>query len=710
LGQGKEKQTRAGRGIVEGQLESRDNRRWTSMKNELDSADREEPKGRTWLRSSGHALMMVVAALIGVGGGFGAVGFRYLIRLVQWAAFGSWDYSLKVASSTPWYILIFLPAAGLFVIFPLVNRFAREAKGHGVPEVMEAVAMRGGMIRARLVAVKTLASAICIGTGGSVGREGPIAQIGSAFGSTVGQLLRVPVTRLRTLVGCGAAAGIAGTFNAPIAGALFAVEVILGDFGVPQFSPIVISSVVSTVVSRRFLGNTPAFIVPTYQLVSVYELMPYAILGLIAAGVGVAFSTLLYKVEDLFEDLKVPGWSKSLIGGMIIGSIALGFPHILGVGYETIDMALAGEMGWHSLLALLFIKLAATSVTLGSGGSGGIFAPSLFLGAMTGGFWGHIVHSLWPSVTAGPGAYALVGMGAVVAAATHAPLTAMIIIFEMTGHYEIVPPLMAGCVIASILSTRLKKTSIYTEKLARRGVQLFEPLENNVLKKWTVSQVMTSDPVVIPEGATFQKVVELFVHSPRSEFFVVRNGKQYVGTISVHRMRQVLLDRDRLESLIIAGDMAESSYPILRERDNLDMVMKLFTQENVNELPVISENQLVGSVRKSDVLELYHQEIMKRDLPGSFRSVLASATRNQSIYLGDGYLMAEVEVPPYFLGKTVREMDVRNQYGVDVLLIHPAKKSGKYSPTLVPPDYRFSAGDAFLIAGKEDPVRRLAGY
>jgi hypothetical protein len=165
-----------------------------------------------------------------------------------------------------------------------------------------------------------------------------------------------------------------------------------------------------------------------------------------------------------------------------------------------------------------------------------------------------------------------------------------------------------------------------------------------------------------------------------------------------------------LESLIIAGDMAESSYPILRERDNLDMVMKLFTQENVNELPVISENQLVGSVRKSDVLELYHQEIMKRDLPGSFRSVLASATRNQSIYLGDGYLMAEVEVPPYFLGKTVREMDVRNQYGVDVLLIHPAKKSGKYSPTLVPPDYRFSAGDAFLIAGKEDPVRRLAGY
>ena len=320
------------------------------------------------IQGSSAIFMMLVAALIGVGGGFGAVGFRYLIGLVQWAAFGSWEYSLKVASSTPWYILIFLPAIGLLVIHPFVNRLAREAKGHGVPEVMEAVAMRGGMIRPRLVVVKTLASAICIGTGGSVGREGPIAQIGSAFGSMVGQILRVPAARLRTLVGCGAAAGIAGTFNAPIAGALFAVEVILGDFGVPQFSPIVISSVVSTIISRHFLGDTPAFIMPAYHLVSAYELLPYGILGLIAAGVGVGFSTLLYKMEDIFEDLKVTAMVKPLIGGMIIGSIALGFPHILGVGYETIDLALAGDMSWYLLLTLIFVKLAATSVTLGSGG------------------------------------------------------------------------------------------------------------------------------------------------------------------------------------------------------------------------------------------------------------------------------------------------------------------------------------------------------
>ena len=341
------------------------------MRTWLDSRIKSARYDLAQIKSSSHIFMMSVAAVIGVGGGFGAVGFRYLIRLVQWAAFGSWEYTLKTASSTPWYILIFLPAVGLLVIYPLVNRLAREAKGHGVPEVMEAVAMRGGVIRPRLVVVKTLASAICIGTGGSVGREGPIAQIGSAFGSTVGQLFRVSPARLRTLVGCGAAAGIAGTFNAPIAGALFAVEVILGDFGVSQFSPIVISSVISTIICRYFLGDRPALIVPAYQMISAYELLPYAGLGLLAAGVGIAFSTVLYKVEDFFQGLKVPGMVKPLIGGMIIGSMALEFPHILGVGYETIDMALAGDMAWYLLLGLIFIKLTATSVTLGSGGSGG---------------------------------------------------------------------------------------------------------------------------------------------------------------------------------------------------------------------------------------------------------------------------------------------------------------------------------------------------
>jgi CIC family chloride channel protein len=659
------------------------------------------------LKGSRSFIMILIAALIGVGGGLGAVGFRYLIRIVQLVAFGSWHYNLDVVARIPWYLLVFMPAIGLVVVFPFVTWFAKETKGHGVPEVMEAVALRGSVIRPRIVLIKALASAICIGTGGSVGREGPIVQIGSAFGSAIGQLLRIPASRVRTLVGCGAAAGIAGTFNAPIAGALFSVEIILGDFGVPQFSPIVISSVVSTIVSRHFLGDTPALTVPIYRLVSVYELLPYAVLGLLSAFVGTGFTKLLYKTEDLFNHWKVPEIAKPVSGGLIIGLIALIFPHILGVGYETIDMALAGTIAWYALLGLVFCKLVATCVTLGAGGSGGIFAPSLFLGAMTGGFLGTVLHHLVPSLTAGGGAYATVGMGAVVAAATHAPLTAMIIIFEMTGNYKIIPPLMISCVIATVLSMRLKSSSIYTEKLKRRGIDLFEPLELNVLRKLPVSRVIDGRPVSIPETTPFRKLLDLVVNSSRSEFFVVRNKGEYAGTISVHQMRKVLLDSDWLDPLIIAQDMADMTYPVLKPTDSLDVVMKLFGQEHIEELPVVSNSKLIGSVKKSDVLEEYHRELMKKDLSGSIQGALACAARTKCVDLGEGYMMAEIECPPYFAGKSLRELDVRVRYGVEIILVRPAKRKGTEGAMVVSPDYQLSNGDVILVAGEREKVQAL---
>jgi CIC family chloride channel protein len=659
------------------------------------------------IKGSHYLYMILLAVVIGLGGGFGAVGFRYLIRLVQRLAFSTWNYNLAAVEAIPWYLLIFIPAVGGLLIYPLVNRFAREAKGHGVPEVMEAISLRSGQIRPRIVFVKALASAICIGTGGSVGREGPIVQIGSAFGSTVGQILRLSATQVRTLVGCGAAAGIAATFNAPIAGSLFAVEVILGDFGVPQFTPIVIASVVSTIVSRRFLGNMPAFIVPNYELVSAYEMIPYALLGLMAAFVGVGFSTLLYKAEDLFEEAIIPGITKPVIGGLILGVVAVFFPHILGVGYETITMALAGKMAWYLLLALIFLKLAATSITLGSGGSGGIFAPSLFLGAMTGGFLGMVVPYFMPFGSGGSGAYAMVGMGAVVAATTHAPLSAMIIIFEMTGDYKIIPPLMAACVISTIIAIRLKPTSIYTEKLARRGVNIREPLELNVLRKLPVSYAITPKPVVLSEETRFQDLVNLVVNSARSEFFVVRNENQYVGTISVQHMRKVLLEGDWLNPLIIARDLADSTFPIVRPEDNLDLVLKLFSQRSADELPVVTGDKLVGSVRKSDVLAVYHQELMERDLSGSFYGSLTCATRTKCVDLGEGYIMAEVETPPHFVGKTLSDLEVRANYGVEVILVRRAKKSGQRGTIVGVSDYRFAHGDVVLIAGLEERVRRF---
>ncbi|MGD9237445.1 MAG: chloride channel protein, partial [Desulfobacterales bacterium] len=258
------------------------------------------------LQANEHTIMALLGVVVGLFGGFGAVGFRYLIDFFQTLAYGGKQDLLELVVNLPWYYRVMVPAVGGLIVGPLVYFFAREAKGHGVPEVMEAVALKGGVIRKRVVVVKTLASAISISTGGSVGREGPIVQIGSAIGSTLGQILKVSADRMRTLVGCGAAAGIAATFNAPIAGSMFALEVVLGDFGLATFSPIVISSVVATAVSRAYLGDTPAFIVPVYQLVSAWELPMYLVMGIFCAAVGVLFTKTLYRIEDLFDDIQFP--------------------------------------------------------------------------------------------------------------------------------------------------------------------------------------------------------------------------------------------------------------------------------------------------------------------------------------------------------------------------------------------------------------------
>ncbi|MCH7776760.1 MAG: chloride channel protein, partial [Gemmatimonadetes bacterium] len=355
------------------------------------------------LRRTEQVYMVLVAVVIGLLGGLCAVGFRQLIQILNRVAWHESRYTLEYLYSLPIWWKILAPAAGGLIVGLITYRFAREARGHGVPEVMEAVALKGGRIRPRVVVAKMLASGVSIASGGSVGREGPIVQIGAALGSTLGQWLKIDQRRLRTLVGCGAAAGIAATFNAPVAGALFAVEIILGDFGVSQFSPIVISSVMGTVVSQYFLGDFPAFAVPAYSLVHAFELVAYAALGLLAGLAALAFTRTLYAAEDLFDKVRIYPPARTMIGGAMIGIIGVWLPQVFGVGYETINDALQGAMVWKFMLLLVVVKIFAVSITIGSGGSGGIFAPSLFIGAMLGGAVGTVVHTIWPASTAGAG-------------------------------------------------------------------------------------------------------------------------------------------------------------------------------------------------------------------------------------------------------------------------------------------------------------------
>jgi CIC family chloride channel protein len=333
--------------------------------------------------------------------------------------------------------------------------------------------MQGGKIPPQVTVIKALSSALCIGGGGSVGREGPIVQIGSAWGSTLGRILRMPESRLRVLVACGAAGGIAATFNAPIAGPFFAMELILRDFAVESFGAVALSSVTASVIGRAAFGDSPFLHLPSFTLNSPWEYLLFAALGLVIGAVGVLFTHVLYWIEDACDwAWRGPEWLRAGAGGILLGLLLLALPEMYGVGYPVLGNAIDGHYVVWFLLILMLGKILATSLTIGIGGSGGVFAPALFIGAMGGTAFGVLAHHLFPTATAAPGMYGLIGMGAAFAGATRAAITAVIILFELTGQYNIILPLILAIVLATALSRALSQETIYTLKLSRRGVDL----------------------------------------------------------------------------------------------------------------------------------------------------------------------------------------------------------------------------------------------
>jgi CIC family chloride channel protein len=563
-----------------------------------------------------HVYLSLLAILIGILAAYGALLFRFAIKFTQYCFYQDARDILAFADTLPAYLIIALPALGGLLVGPIIYFGAREAKGHGVPEVMEAVALRGGRIRPRVALIKILASGISIGSGGSVGREGPIVQIGSSIGSTLAQILRVPHFRQRTLVGCGAAAGIAATFNAPIAGVLFAVEVLLGDFGLTTFSPVVLSSVTATTISRYYLGDFPAFIIPSYKVVSLWEFLFYPLLGIAAGFAALLFITSLYKCEDLFEALKIPEYLKPALGGLLLGCILWKWPHVFGVGYGSINLSLENQLPVLLLFTLIFVKIAATSITIGSGESGGIFAPSLFIGAMAGGSFGYIVHRLFPLITASSGAYALVGMGALVAGTTHAPITAILIIFELTGSYKIILPLMISCIVSTIITTSLKRGSIYTIKLSRRGVDIAYGWEQSILQALKVRDIMNDQVVTIPEQMQLVDVINTLKNKDVSYLHVIDDSGALTGIISFRDIRPVLQE-ETVKRLIIARDVATTDVVTIGPFDNIQLALREMGRRGISQLPVVAESdnrKVIGTVSKRDVLAAYDKAVVNREI------------------------------------------------------------------------------------------------
>jgi chloride channel protein, CIC family len=460
-----------------------------------------------WLRDS-RAGLFVIAVLVGLGSGLGAVAFRYLIYFFTWLATGHSQFGQAgyVGSShLPWLGLAFfvlIPCAGGIVYGPLIYRYAREARGHGVPEVMAAVAENGGRIRPQVTVVKALASALCIGTGGSVGREGPIVQIGSALASSFGQWVRVPENRMRILVACGAGGGIAATFNAPITGVFFGVEIILREFSADAMFSVLLSAMVADAVAIPFLGDKPFLrgFPAGITLVHPVDYLLVAALAVVAGLIGLLFKNVLYKVEDLWDVAwkNRPDWARPAIGGVALGLILLALPQMYGVGYPVMYKAVAGNYALWFLLILCAGKILACSTTLGIGGSGGIFAPSLFVGVTSGMAFGEIAGHIFGPAAGSPALYAVVAMGAVFASAARAPLTSVASVVEMTGDYTLTLPVMLAVGIATALSRGLSYGTIYTTKLLRRGQDIDRTAPWRAVRDLAAGDVMRRFAVPLP--------------------------------------------------------------------------------------------------------------------------------------------------------------------------------------------------------------------
>ncbi|HTY28133.1 MAG TPA: chloride channel protein [Mycobacterium sp.] len=563
------------------------------------------------MRQSPSALVPL-AITVGVVTGLGAVAFRFLITAFTRMFTGYDDYSaLSRVPSTHWpglglWFLLLTPMVAGAVYGPIVHWFAPEARGHGVPEVMYAVSHRGGRIAPQVTLVKALASALCIGGGGSVGREGPIVQIGSAAGSTIAQLLRFDTPRVRLLVACGAAGGISATFNAPLAGAFFAMELILRNFTAESFGVVVLSSVAADIVGRAMLGDHPFLSLPSFSVRSPVEYLLYMALGVAAGVVGVAFSKILYLVEDACDWVwRGPEWARPAVGGIVLGAVLIALPQMYGVGYPVLENAIEGRYLIPMLLVLLVGKMFATSLTIGIGGSGGVFAPTLYIGAMAGTTFGMIAHDVLPTVAGSAGAYGLIGMGAALGGATGAPITAVVILFELTGEYSIILPLMAAVVMAAGTGHLLSKETIYTAKLWRRGIDVDKP--PSAFPAFTAIDIAIGPPDPLGENTSVAAAASALSASSLGIVPVVDGDGRYRGCVSAQDVAEALDGPDPPATV----STLTRSPPTIGADDKPPAILTALAGHGGTGLPVLNREgtALIGWITYEIVLARMHPDI-----------------------------------------------------------------------------------------------------
>jgi len=559
-------------------------------------------------------ILNILAIFVGVIGGIAAILFRFLILVLTIAfnflvSFGVWIGPLWI----PFGIFLMTSVGGLLVGI-LTTKLAPEATGHGVPEIMEAVALKKGRIRPRVPIVKSLASAITIGSGGSAGREGPIGLIGGGSGSFIAQLLKFDEENTKVLTVCGVSSGIAATFNAPIGGALFGLEVVMMGIDPITVIPVLISTVVGTAVASAAFGPTLALPIPTYDLVFGPDLLLFFFLGIILGLLSIIWIRSLGTTEKIFKALPIPRILKPAIGGLIVGGIIIFFPQVSRVGYETLELALMGGLLLGPLAVLALMKIVSTSLTIGTGGSGGVFAPSLFIGGLAGTAIGMMFHLAFPSVLTVPMAFGVVGMGALFAGAGRAPLTSTVMIAEMTGDYLLLLPLLTACATSYALSSLIYKHSLYTEKLALRGIELKHQLIVDIIDTIAVDKIMkTRDLVIVNPNLLAFQIIEIADNTKHSCLPVVDHDR-LIGLVTFRQAHDALREGHPLEEST-AKEIAMSPAPSIFPDSTVHEALNQMLIKGVNLLCVVDRDnpsKLVGLLSREDILNAHNYEQIRR--------------------------------------------------------------------------------------------------
>ena len=558
-------------------------------------------------------VLSILALIIGSTVGGAVILFREGINLFQHLFFQSEPGALNLAAaSLSWWQILLVPSVGGLLVGLFIYRFMPDSRPHGLADAIESSSLRGGRMSGLTGLKAAFVSALSIGAGASVGREGPAVHLGASLGGWMSQRLHLSRSLSRTLLVCGAAAAVAASFNAPLAGALFANEVVIGHYALRTFAPVVIASVTSTAVSRAYFGAFPAFVIEKNAIASLWEFPAFVGLGIVGGLVAIMLIRGIGIAGDLSAKVPGPVWLRPAFAGLLVGAIALVFPQVLGVGYGATSQALAGHLLLWVLIGVAIAKIVATSLSLGFGFGGGIFSPSLMIGAMVGGAYGLIATQLLPEYSSGPGVYTIIGMGAVASAVLGAPISTTLIVFEMTGDWELTTAVVIAVVVAAVMAQQIFGKTYFIWQLEKRGLYIQGGLEAVHLRSVRVIQVMSQDSEVIPVETKLQGVRDHLQQSRLGQLFVLQ-GEELVGTVTLADLREMAFDHE-FDNLVNASDVAQVHPPVLSADDDLATALKMMHDTGEEHIAVVQDTEsmkFLGCVHERDVMESYNHALLE---------------------------------------------------------------------------------------------------